>query len=84
MTDTLPDQVVIISDFSNIQGGASKLALSLAQLLAAQSIPVTFFAGTAPTGYLMALFPYHYVVADCWKATNFQLRCMAFGTGMRN
>jgi glycosyltransferase involved in cell wall biosynthesis len=45
MTDTLPDQVVIISDFSNIQGGASKLALSLAQLLAAQSIPVTFFCG---------------------------------------
>lgn len=45
MNEILPDQVVVISDFSKIQGGAAKLALLQADLLAARGIPVTYFCG---------------------------------------
>ena len=40
-----PDRVVIISDFSQAKGGASKLAVLLAGLLADTGQPVTLFAG---------------------------------------
>lgn len=45
MTTLSPDRVVIISDFSKIQGGASKLAVLHAGLLKARNIPVTFICG---------------------------------------
>ncbi|MBM2294819.1 glycosyltransferase family 4 protein [Sulfitobacter pseudonitzschiae] len=45
MTRVLPDRVVIISDFSHVRGGASKLAVTEAGLLVAQGVPVTFFCG---------------------------------------
>lgn len=44
MTRVLPDRVVIISDFSHVRGGASKLAVTEAGLLVAQGVAVTFFA----------------------------------------
>lgn len=47
MTDVLPDQVVIVSDFATVQGGASKLALLQAQLLAERGVPVTVISGDA-------------------------------------
>lgn len=40
-----PDRVVVISDFSKVQGGASKLAVLQAGLLLERGIPVTFFCG---------------------------------------
>ena len=40
-----PERVVIISDFSQANGGASKLAVLLAERLAATGQPVTLFAG---------------------------------------
>lgn len=39
------DRVVILSDFSTVQGGASKLALLHARSLADRAVPVTFFSG---------------------------------------
>lgn len=60
MNALAPERVVIISDFSRVRGGASKLALLQAELLSAKGIPVTYFAGDtaeiAPKGYeLIAL-----------------------------
>lgn len=40
-----PDRVVIVSDYSRARGGASKLALQLAEDLDARAIPVTLFCG---------------------------------------
>lgn len=40
-----PDRVVIICDFATVKGGASKLALLQAEVLAQNGIPVTFFSG---------------------------------------
>ncbi len=40
-----PDQVVVISDYSRVRGGASKLALLLAEQLQQRDIPVTLFCG---------------------------------------
>ncbi|WP_170423835.1 glycosyltransferase [Ruegeria arenilitoris] len=45
MTQAKPSRVVIVSDFSKVRGGASKLAVLQAELLAKQRIPVTFFCG---------------------------------------
>ena len=45
MTCKLPSRVVLVSDFSNVRGGASKLAMMQAKLLAEQGIPVTVFCG---------------------------------------
>ncbi|WP_170464900.1 glycosyltransferase [Ruegeria arenilitoris] len=45
MTDLVPSRVVILSDFAKIRGGASKLAVLQAELLAEQGIPVTYFCG---------------------------------------
>lgn len=41
----MPDRIVVISDFSSVQGGASKLAVTHAELMVARGIPVTFFCG---------------------------------------
>lgn len=50
----VPEQVVIISDFSKVQGGASKLAVSQATLLQSRGVAITFFCGddgsTLPVG----------------------------------
>ncbi len=45
MTRRTPSRVVILSDFSKVRGGASKLAVLQATLLAEQGIPVTYFCG---------------------------------------
>ncbi len=54
MTFVRPDRVVVVSDFASVRGGASKLAMTQAELLATQGIPVTVFAGdessSAPAG----------------------------------
>ncbi len=54
MTNPAPSRVVVLSDFAKIRGGASKLAVLQARLLARQGIPVTFFCGDdggqMPTG----------------------------------
>ncbi len=45
MTRRAPSRVVILSDFAKVRGGASKLAVLQAALIARQGIPVTFFCG---------------------------------------
>ena len=45
-----PDQVVIISDYSRVRGGASKLALLLAETLRRRDIRVTVFSGDLAEG----------------------------------
>lgn len=45
MTPIGPDRIVILSDFATIQGGASKLALLNAELIASRGVPVTFISG---------------------------------------
>ncbi|WP_170416471.1 glycosyltransferase [Ruegeria atlantica] len=47
MTRRTPSRVVILSDFSKVRGGASKLAVLQAGLLAEHGIPVTYFCGDA-------------------------------------
>lgn len=49
MTGMTPDRVVVITDFASIRGGASKLALLEAALLARRGVPVTVFAGDTAT-----------------------------------
>ena len=55
MNALAPERVVIISDFSRVRGGASKLALLQAELLSAKGIPVTYFAGDTAVFSDMAL-----------------------------
>ncbi|MBO9446714.1 glycosyltransferase family 4 protein [Ruegeria sp. R14_0] len=45
MTRGKPSRVVILSDFSKVHGGASKLAVLQAELLSKRRIAVTFFCG---------------------------------------
>lgn len=45
MTETRPSQVVVITDFASVRGGASKLAMLQASLLSARGVPVTVFSG---------------------------------------
>ncbi|WP_333830535.1 glycosyltransferase family 4 protein [Pararhodobacter sp.] len=45
----LPDRVVVISDYSRECGGASRLALLLADRLLSRQIPVTVFSGDLST-----------------------------------
>jgi glycosyltransferase involved in cell wall biosynthesis len=44
-TRPLPDRVVVINDVSQVQGGATSVALHSAELLGRSGIPVTYFTG---------------------------------------
>jgi glycosyltransferase involved in cell wall biosynthesis len=45
MKGVMPSRVVVVSDFSTVRGGNSKLAILHANLLAERNVPVTFFTG---------------------------------------
>lgn len=47
MTGARPSQVVVITDFASVRGGASKLAMLQTGLLSARGVPVTVFSGDA-------------------------------------
>lgn len=45
MTSLRPSQVVVITDFATVRGGASKLAMLQTRLLSERGVPVTVFSG---------------------------------------
>ena len=45
MSGTRPSQVVVITDFASVRGGASKLAMLQTGLMSARGVPVIVFAG---------------------------------------
>jgi glycosyltransferase involved in cell wall biosynthesis len=45
MTSLRPSQVVVITDFATVRGGASKLAMLQTRLLSQRGVPVTVFSG---------------------------------------